>query len=37
MQIAPKTPAIALLASFFIPGLGPMMDGEAGKGGVILS
>jgi TM2 domain-containing membrane protein YozV len=32
LQVAPKSPALALLASFFIPGLGSMMNGEAGKG-----
>ena len=31
-QVAPKNPAISLLASFFIPGLGSMINGEAGKG-----
>ena len=32
MAVAPKNPAIALLASFFIPGLGSMMNGSVGKG-----
>jgi len=35
-QVAPKNPGIALLASFFIPGLGTMMNGQAGKGVGIL-
>lgn len=36
-QVAPKSPGLALLASFFIPGLGSMMNGEAGKGiGILL-
>ena len=36
MQVAPKSPAIALLASFFLPGLGSMMNVAAGKGVGIL-
>lgn len=36
-QVAPKNPALALLASFFIPGLGTMMNGQAGKGVGILA
>lgn len=36
MAVAPKNPAIALLASFFIPGLGTLMNGETGKGAGIL-
>lgn len=32
VSVAPKNPAIALLASFFIPGLGTLMNGETGKG-----
>lgn len=35
-QVAPKNPALALLASFFIPGLGTMLNGEGGKGAGIL-
>lgn len=35
-QVAPKNPALALLASFFIPGLGSMLNGEGGKGAGIL-
>lgn len=30
--VAPKNPAISLLASFFIPGLGSMINGDVGKG-----
>ncbi|MEP6817300.1 MAG: DUF2510 domain-containing protein [Marmoricola sp.] len=36
VQVAPKSPGIALLASFFIPGLGSMINGEVGKGAAIL-
>ena len=32
MQVAPKNPGIALLVSFFFPGLGTLMNGETGKG-----
>jgi len=35
-QVAPKNPGIALLVSFFIPGLGSMMNGQVGKGVGIL-
>lgn len=31
-QVAPKSPALALLGSFFVPGLGQLMNGQAGKG-----
>lgn len=34
-QVAPKSPGVALLASFFIPGLGTLMNGESGKGVMI--
>jgi TM2 domain-containing membrane protein YozV len=34
--VAPKNPAVSLLASFFIPGLGTMLNGEVGKGAGIL-
>jgi TM2 domain-containing membrane protein YozV len=30
--VAPKNPALMLLASFFIPGLGTLLNGETGKG-----
>ena len=32
MQVAPKNPGLALLASFFVPGLGSMINGDVGKG-----
>jgi TM2 domain-containing membrane protein YozV len=32
VQVAPKSPGLALLASFFVPGLGSLMNGEVGKG-----
>lgn len=35
-QVAPKSPALGLLASFFIPGLGSMLVGRAGVGITIL-
>lgn len=31
-QVAPKNPALMLLASFFLPGLGTILNGESGKG-----
>jgi TM2 domain-containing membrane protein YozV len=34
--VAAKNPAVSLLASFFIPGLGTMLNGEVGKGVGIL-
>ena len=36
-QVAAKNPAVALLVSFFIPGVGSMMNGEVGKGVGILA
>nr|NLI51581.1 hypothetical protein [Propionibacterium sp.] len=30
--VAPKSPGVALLASFFVPGLGSMINGQVGKG-----
>jgi TM2 domain-containing membrane protein YozV len=35
-QVAPKNPAISLLVSFFVPGVGSMINGDVGKGVVIL-
>ncbi|MEP6798615.1 MAG: DUF2510 domain-containing protein [Lapillicoccus sp.] len=35
-SVAPKSPALALLASFFLPGLGSMLNGEGAKGAGIL-
>ena len=37
MVVAPKNPAVSLLASFFIPGLGSMINGDVGKGVGILA
>lgn len=34
--VQPKNAAISLLASFFIPGLGTMINGNGGKGALIL-
>ena len=34
--VAPKNPAIGVLLSFFIPGLGTMVNGNAGRGALIL-
>lgn len=31
-QVAPKNPALSLLGSFFIPGLGQLMNGDTTKG-----
>jgi TM2 domain-containing membrane protein YozV len=31
-QVAPKSPAVAVLASFFMPGLGSMVNGDVAKG-----
>jgi TM2 domain-containing membrane protein YozV len=35
-QVAPKNPAVAVLASFFMPGLGSMINGDVAKGVGIL-
>lgn len=32
MQVAPKSPGLAVLASFFLPGLGQFVNGEGAKG-----
>jgi len=32
MMVSPKNPALSLLASFFLPGLGSMINGDVGKG-----
>lgn len=32
VHVAPKSPGVALLCSFLLPGLGSMMNGETGKG-----
>jgi TM2 domain-containing membrane protein YozV len=31
-QVAPKSPALSALASFFLPGLGSMINGDVAKG-----
>lgn len=36
MMVAPKSPGVAVLASFFIPGLGSMISGRGGLGALIL-
>lgn len=36
MVVAPKSPGLSLLASFFVPGLGSMINGDGGKGAGIL-
>ena len=35
-MVAPKNPAISLLVSFFVPGVGSMINGDTGTGVVIL-
>lgn len=32
MTVAPKNPGLALVASFFVTGLGQLLNGQAGKG-----
>lgn len=34
--VAPKNPAISLLISFFVPGVGSMVNGDVGVGVIIL-
>jgi TM2 domain-containing membrane protein YozV len=34
--VTPKSPALSLLASFFIPGLGSIINGDVAKGLVIM-
>jgi TM2 domain-containing membrane protein YozV len=36
MMIAPKNPAVSLIVSFFIPGVGSMINGDVGTGIAIL-
>jgi TM2 domain-containing membrane protein YozV len=36
MVVAPKSPALSLIVSFFIPGVGSMINGDAGTGVAIL-
>ena len=35
-MVAPKNPAVSLLISFFVPGVGSMVNGDTGIGVVIL-
>ena len=35
-QVAPKNPALAVIASFFLPGLGQFVNGQGGKGAAFL-
>lgn len=32
MRVSPKSPGLALLGSFFVPGLGQLINGEVAKG-----
>lgn len=32
LQVSPKSPGLAVLGSFFVPGLGQLINGDAGKG-----
>lgn len=34
--VLPKNPALGVILSFFIPGLGSMVNGDAARGGIIL-
>jgi TM2 domain-containing membrane protein YozV len=36
MVVAPKNPAVSLIVSFFIPGVGSMVNGDTGTGIAIL-
>jgi TM2 domain-containing membrane protein YozV len=36
MMVAPKNPAVSLIVSFFIPGVGSMINGDVGTGVAIL-
>jgi TM2 domain-containing membrane protein YozV len=36
MVVAPKSPAVSLIVSFFIPGVGSMINGDVGTGIAIL-
>jgi TM2 domain-containing membrane protein YozV len=37
MVVAPKSPAVSLIVSFFLPGVGSMVNGDVGIGVVILA
>jgi TM2 domain-containing membrane protein YozV len=34
--VAPKNPAVSLIVSFFLPGVGSMINGDVGTGVIIL-
>jgi TM2 domain-containing membrane protein YozV len=36
MVVAPKNPAVSLIVSFFLPGVGSMINGDVGTGVAIL-
>ena len=36
VMIVPKNPALGVILSFFIPGLGSMVNGSVGRGAIIL-
>lgn len=36
IMVQPKNPAVSLIVSFFLPGVGSMINGNVGKGIVIL-
>ncbi len=36
LVVAPRNPALHLIVSFFLPGVGSMMNGDVGKGVAIL-
>jgi TM2 domain-containing membrane protein YozV len=36
MVVAPKSPAVSLIVSFFVPGVGSMINGDVGTGVAIL-
>ena len=36
MAVSPKNPAVSLIVSFFLPGVGTLMNGETNKGVLIL-
>jgi TM2 domain-containing membrane protein YozV len=36
MAVSPKSVGLAVIASFFLPGLGSIINGEGGKGAVML-
>jgi TM2 domain-containing membrane protein YozV len=36
MVVSPKSPGVSVVAAFFLPGLGSIINGEGGKGAVML-